>query len=126
MAESSRPNERTRLIASGTRNRHMELGDIIVFFGSSQVLTPLPAAPVVQPEVTITPIPAPSTKKDKKKPNKAANKKEEKEKKSKEKKDSKGAQVEVVTVGTTIDEDGNKIWICPACAKPDDGSPMIG
>jgi len=23
------------------------------------------------------------------------------------------------------DADG-KIWICPACSKPDDGSPMIG
>ena len=79
----------------------------------------------MHPEITITPIPAPSSKKDKKKPNRA-NKREEKEKKSKEKKDSKGAQVEVVTVGTTIDEDGNKIWICPACAKLDDGSPMIG
>ncbi|XP_003747052.1 transcription initiation factor TFIID subunit 3 [Galendromus occidentalis] len=91
---------------------------------NSKVLSPLPVTPV-HPEITITPIPAPSSKKDKKKP-KQAIKKEEKEKKSKEKKDSKGAQVEVVTVGTTIDEDGNKIWICPACAKPDDGSPMIG
>ncbi|KAH0617152.1 hypothetical protein JD844_028876 [Phrynosoma platyrhinos] len=24
------------------------------------------------------------------------------------------------------DEWGNKIWICPGCEKPDDGSPMIG
>ncbi|XP_067129011.1 transcription initiation factor TFIID subunit 3 isoform X2 [Centruroides vittatus] len=24
------------------------------------------------------------------------------------------------------DESGNKIWICPACKQPDDGSPMIG
>lgn len=24
------------------------------------------------------------------------------------------------------DEWGNKIWICPGCNKPDDGSPMIG
>ncbi|GIY13106.1 transcription initiation factor TFIID subunit 3 [Caerostris extrusa] len=30
------------------------------------------------------------------------------------------------TVGTIIDECGNKIWICPACSRADDGSPMIG
>uniref|UniRef100_A0A131Y4Z7 Putative transcription initiation factor tfiid subunit 3 n=1 Tax=Ixodes ricinus TaxID=34613 RepID=A0A131Y4Z7_IXORI len=30
------------------------------------------------------------------------------------------------TVGTIVDEQGVKIWICPACARPDDGSPMIG
>ncbi|KAM5235073.1 transcription initiation factor TFIID subunit 3 [Ctenodactylus gundi] len=32
------------------------------------------------------------------------------------------------TVSTYVirDESGNKIWICPGCNKPDDGSPMIG
>ncbi|KAK3102352.1 hypothetical protein FSP39_010746 [Pinctada imbricata] len=30
------------------------------------------------------------------------------------------------TVTTFIDETGSKIWICPACKMPDDGSPMIG
>merc|ERR1712025_594679 len=30
------------------------------------------------------------------------------------------------TVGSYLDESGNKIWICPACGKQDDGSPMIG
>ncbi|KAF8792217.1 Transcription initiation factor TFIID subunit like protein [Argiope bruennichi] len=30
------------------------------------------------------------------------------------------------TVGTIVDESGNKIWICPACSRADDGSPMIG
>ncbi|CAG0879419.1 unnamed protein product [Cyprideis torosa] len=30
------------------------------------------------------------------------------------------------TVGSYIDEAGNKIWICPACGRQDDGSPMIG
>lgn len=25
-----------------------------------------------------------------------------------------------------FDEAGNQVWICPICAKPDDGSPMIG
>lgn len=30
------------------------------------------------------------------------------------------------TVGTIVDESGNKIWICPACSGADDGSPMIG
>ncbi|XP_068595447.1 transcription initiation factor TFIID subunit 3 [Brachionichthys hirsutus] len=32
------------------------------------------------------------------------------------------------TVSTYVirDEWGNKIWICPGCNKPDDGSPMIG
>lgn len=24
------------------------------------------------------------------------------------------------------DKDGNQVWICPICTKPDDGSPMIG
>lgn len=30
------------------------------------------------------------------------------------------------TVGTFMDESGQKIWICPGCKLPDDGSPMIG
>ena len=30
------------------------------------------------------------------------------------------------TVGSYMDESGNKVWICPACGKQDDGSPMIG
>ncbi|KFM60789.1 hypothetical protein X975_13639, partial [Stegodyphus mimosarum] len=30
------------------------------------------------------------------------------------------------TLGTIVDESGNKIWICPACSGADDGSPMIG
>ncbi|KAG8189598.1 hypothetical protein JTE90_018955 [Oedothorax gibbosus] len=30
------------------------------------------------------------------------------------------------TLGTITDESGNKIWICPACSRADDGSPMIG
>ena len=30
------------------------------------------------------------------------------------------------TVGSYLDESGNKVWICPACGKQDDGSPMIG
>ena len=30
------------------------------------------------------------------------------------------------TVGSYTDESGNKVWICPACGKQDDGSPMIG
>ncbi|XP_049881131.1 transcription initiation factor TFIID subunit 3-like [Pectinophora gossypiella] len=25
-----------------------------------------------------------------------------------------------------MDEHGNKIWVCPACGRPDNGSPMIG
>ncbi|XP_026497362.2 transcription initiation factor TFIID subunit 3 [Vanessa tameamea] len=25
-----------------------------------------------------------------------------------------------------LDEQGNKIWVCPACGRPDNGSPMIG
>lgn len=25
-----------------------------------------------------------------------------------------------------VDEHGNKIWVCPACGQPDNGSPMIG
>lgn len=24
------------------------------------------------------------------------------------------------------DAEGNRVWICPACGKVDDGSPMIG
>ncbi|XP_040578890.1 uncharacterized protein [Lepeophtheirus salmonis] len=30
------------------------------------------------------------------------------------------------TVGHYVDAEGNQIWICPACGKQDDGSPMIG
>ena len=30
------------------------------------------------------------------------------------------------SVGYYVDAEGNQIWICPACGKPDDGSPMIG
>ena len=30
------------------------------------------------------------------------------------------------TTGSYLDKAGNKIWICPACGKKDDGSPMIG
>merc|ERR1712241_1107826 len=30
------------------------------------------------------------------------------------------------TVGSYTDDAGNKAWICPACGKQDDGSPMIG
>merc|ERR1712212_1072578 len=30
------------------------------------------------------------------------------------------------TVGSYTDEAGNMVWICPACGKQDDGSPMIG
>ncbi|XP_078488879.1 uncharacterized protein LOC100175083 [Ciona intestinalis] len=29
-------------------------------------------------------------------------------------------------VGVVLDDDGNRVWICPGCNKPDDGSPMIG
>ncbi|XP_022113926.2 transcription initiation factor TFIID subunit 3 [Pieris rapae] len=25
-----------------------------------------------------------------------------------------------------VDEHGNKVWVCPACGRPDNGSPMIG
>lgn len=25
-----------------------------------------------------------------------------------------------------VDDQGNKIWVCPACGRPDNGSPMIG
>ncbi|XP_028157800.1 transcription initiation factor TFIID subunit 3 [Ostrinia furnacalis] len=25
-----------------------------------------------------------------------------------------------------VDEQGNKVWVCPACGRPDNGSPMIG
>ncbi|XP_025833542.1 transcription initiation factor TFIID subunit 3 isoform X2 [Agrilus planipennis] len=30
------------------------------------------------------------------------------------------------TPSSYIDAEGNKVWICPACGKQDDGSPMIG
>ncbi|XP_058502057.1 transcription initiation factor TFIID subunit 3 isoform X1 [Solea solea] len=33
---------------------------------------------------------------------------------------------ETVSAYVIRDEWGNKIWICPGCNKPDDGSPMIG
>ena len=37
-----------------------------------------------------------------------------------------GGTVVTQTVGYYVDAEGNQIWICPACGKPDDGSPMIG
>merc|ERR1712008_359123 len=37
-----------------------------------------------------------------------------------------GGSVVTQTVGYCVDAEGNQIWICPACGKPDDGSPMIG
>ncbi|XP_063073368.1 transcription initiation factor TFIID subunit 3 [Engraulis encrasicolus] len=39
-----------------------------------------------------------------------------------------GCSVVTETVSAYVirDEWGNKIWICPGCNKPDDGSPMIG
>lgn len=37
-----------------------------------------------------------------------------------------GGVITTQTVGHYIDADGNQIWICPACSKQDDGSPMIG
>ncbi|RWS04572.1 hypothetical protein B4U79_15936, partial [Dinothrombium tinctorium] len=30
------------------------------------------------------------------------------------------------TICTGTGENGDKVWICPACKKPDDGTPMIG
>lgn len=37
-----------------------------------------------------------------------------------------GGSVVTQTVGFYVDAEGNQIWICPACGKQDDGSPMIG
>jgi transcription initiation factor TFIID subunit 3 len=37
-----------------------------------------------------------------------------------------GGTITTQTVGYYIDDEGNQIWICPACGKQDDGSPMIG
>lgn len=37
-----------------------------------------------------------------------------------------GGSVVIQTVGYFVDSEGNQIWICPACGKQDDGSPMIG
>ncbi|KAG1684639.1 Transcription initiation factor TFIID subunit 3 [Nymphon striatum] len=34
--------------------------------------------------------------------------------------------IKTETVGTSLDDEGNKIWICPTCGCPDDGSAMIG
>ncbi|KAH9510176.1 hypothetical protein Btru_043652 [Bulinus truncatus] len=34
--------------------------------------------------------------------------------------------VEAETVCVYIDDTGQKIWICPACKKPDDGTEMVG
>ncbi|XP_056116173.1 transcription initiation factor TFIID subunit 3-like [Rhinichthys klamathensis goyatoka] len=41
---------------------------------------------------------------------------------------SRGCSVVTQTVSAYVilDERGNKIWICPGCNKPDDGSPMTG
>jgi len=37
-----------------------------------------------------------------------------------------GGSVVTESVGHFVDAEGNEIWICPQCNKPDDGSPMIG
>ena len=37
-----------------------------------------------------------------------------------------GVTTETISVGIVYDDHGNRIWICPGCNKPDDGSPMIG
>ncbi|XP_037091325.1 transcription initiation factor TFIID subunit 3-like [Pollicipes pollicipes] len=36
------------------------------------------------------------------------------------------AAVIAETVGSFLDNEGNRIWICPECGRQDDGSPMIG
>lgn len=33
---------------------------------------------------------------------------------------------QTLSSGPVLDKQGNKIWICPSCNEPDDGSPMIG
>ena len=41
-----------------------------------------------------------------------------------------GVTTETISIGSKVgviyDAQGNKVWICPGCNKPDDGSPMIG
>ena len=37
-----------------------------------------------------------------------------------------GGIITTQTIGHYVDAEGNKVWVCPACGKQDDGSPMIG
>ncbi|XP_043192577.1 transcription initiation factor TFIID subunit 3-like [Amphibalanus amphitrite] len=108
--------------------------------------SPEPAPP---PKLTIKPVretPEPSTsnvgrpkkKIDKKKSEEPAllkpPKKEKEKKKSTMGKAKKAlaspkappAAVIAETVGSFLDSEGNRIWICPECGRQDDGSPMIG
>lgn len=46
--------------------------------------------------------------------------------KKKVKDEPKTTTVTVTTETITINEGDEKVWICPSCKRPDDGSPMIG
>jgi len=37
-----------------------------------------------------------------------------------------GGAITTQTVGRYVDKDGTEVWVCPACGKQDDGTPMIG
>lgn len=74
--------------------------------------------------------PAPGSSRPREKPQKPpkVTKEKDKEKEKEKKKSDKPGDVAVITetVGSYYDEFGNKIWICPACGRQDDGTPMIG
>ncbi|KAI9557157.1 hypothetical protein GHT06_016964 [Daphnia sinensis] len=73
-----------------------------------------------------TPSPSPKVRREKPQKPPRVTKDKEKEKKKCDKPGGGDVAVITETVGSYYDEFGNKIWICPACGRQDDGTPMIG
>lgn len=85
--------------------------------------SPSTSQPALAPR---TPSPSPKVRREKPQKPPRVTKDKEKEKKKCDKPGVGDVAVITETVGSYYDEFGNKIWICPACGRQDDGTPMIG
>jgi len=90
-----------------------------------------PAAPVVRPAAPPAPVTVAGPSGVNKKETKRDKKIKSKELVDDEEEDDavvEGSGFGIIseTVGSYTDDAGNKVWICPACGKQDDGTPMIG